>query len=627
MNNQITNKEIETLLPWGEGKRVSTVYGDRILRKAKPTSQFWGYRRKNEAELRKAGVSVGKDKQTQEWEACWWQSVDGETIPAEITAPVIAPQQSAFTLQSPRMETVLPELPEPEIETERVWSDEQKTIFLYFKEGKGHMVIVARAGTGKTTTIKAAFEFAPEETMLYVVFNKRNQIEAQEKITDPRVDVKTHHSLGFSFILAIWPNSKPDAKIEAERLASLISDIPDEVAGAVLKLVSFAKNTTINPTIEVLIDIADARGIEAPGYEDVENGGWTVTRIADVALSVMNISKQRDKQGRISFDDMVWLPVVMGWVRPNYDLVVVDEAQDMNWPQLLMAEGACKKTGRVCVVGDDRQAIYHFRGAATDGMALMKSRLNAAQLGLTTTYRCPKKVVAMAAIIVPDYKAAPSAPEGIVEAISSGAMLDNAKIGDAILSRINAPLMGNCLRLLKKGIPARIEGKDIGKQLVGIVRKLKAKSVPNFLEKINRWGEKMRVRSGKSKHAEEKIAEINDQVATLIAVAEGASSVHEIESRLLDLFQDSNQNSKPAVVLSSVHKAKGLEWNRVFILSETFRRKPKKGSKPANAASSLEEQNIYYVAITRTKRHLFLVDGETPVAPILKDGQSLTTAA
>jgi DNA helicase IV len=93
-------------------------------------------------------------------------------------------------------------------------------------------------------------------------------------------------------------------------------------------------------------------------------------------------------------------------------LVIIDEAQDMNASQLLLAMKSCKKGGRIAVVGDDRQAIYGFRGADSNSLDRLKGELVAHELGLTTTYRCPKVVVAGAARLVPDYTAAPAAPEG-----------------------------------------------------------------------------------------------------------------------------------------------------------------------------------------------------------------------
>lgn len=479
------------------------------------------------------------------------------------------------------------------------WSDEQNAIFAWFASGQGNLIVQARAGTGKTTTIKQAFSHAPEQgQLLYAVFNKKNQKEAMEKITDARVTVRTLHSLGFWFIKNVWSDAKPDDEVETARLAQVCADggTSDEVAAVILRLVSFCKNLfTGVPSLNEALEVMDARNISVPD-ELVQS--WPDARIAQTAIDVLNASLVQDDLGRVSFNDMVWLPVAAGWVKPTFDLVVIDEAQDMNMPQLMMAEKSCK--GRICVVGDDRQAIYGFRGAASDGMHLMKQRLNAAQLGLTITYRCPKSVVALAQEIVPDYSAAPSAPEGDVVSTSMEQATESLTVGDAVLSRLNAPLMGIALSLLRRGIPARIEGRDIGKQLVGMVRKLKAKSVPDFFKRVSTWGDKQiaRITAGGGRYAQSKAELINDQVQTLLAVAEGCKNVEEIIARITNLFEDSDSARRPAVVCSSVHKAKGLEWGKVVLVAASFKNKNK----------SQEESNIYYVAVTRAKRTLILAD-------------------
>jgi superfamily I DNA/RNA helicase len=259
--------------------------------------------------------------------------------------------------------------------------------------------------------------------------------------------------------------------------------------------------------------------------------------------------------------------------------VVVDETQDMNAPQLEMIQRLVRKGGRVVVVGDEFQAIYGFRGAVQDGMRIMRQALAARTLPMTVTRRCGKAIVALAQLTVADYKAADDAPEGEVVACDQVQLLDKVKVGDAILSRINAPLMSVCLQLLKRGTPARIEGKDIGKQLLGIVKKLNAKSVPDFFKRLSRWEDKQLSRLKNAKNNEAKCAAVRDTRETLEAVAEGCASVAEIADRILSLFQDSDkpEGQKPAVVLSSVHKAKGLEWDRTFMLGWTFnKRKPKR---------------------------------------------------
>jgi DNA helicase-2/ATP-dependent DNA helicase PcrA len=568
---------IETLnLKWSEGTLIDTRRGPRMLRVASPTANFWGAWKRDKQAIQDLGISVSKHRG--EWEICLW--VDPA---AEVTETILTAASSTPHIAGDKTET----------DAAVNWSAEQQAIFEYFRTGSGNAVVQARAGTGKTTTIKHAFSVAPEAAMLYAVFNKKNQREAEAKITDPRVEVRTLHSLGFLYIQSVWRGVKPDDNVERERIEFVHAGLTDDAAGAIERLVGFAKNTfACMPTVEQLIDLAADRGIFASDESE-----YPVAKLASIALEALRITLV--KSDRISFNDMVWLPVVNNWVSPRFDLVCIDEAQDMNMPQLEMAIRACKTPGRICVVGDDRQAIYGFRGAASDGMGLMKTRLAAITLGLTTTYRCPKSVVALAAELVNDYRAAETAPEGIVDSIALSALVEHAKVGDAILSRLNAPLMSTCLQLLRRGVSARIEGRDIGRQLVGMVRKLKAKSVPDFLRKLNAWGEKQTARLNcGSRNAEAKVALVADQVATLTAVAEDAKSISDIENRINSLFEDSDsKTAKPAVVLSSVHKAKGLEWNRVFVLRDTF--KPSRG---------LEEANIYYVAITRTKAHLTFVE-------------------
>lgn len=484
------------------------------------------------------------------------------------------------------------------------WSAEQATIFNFFAAGQGNAIVQARAGTGKTTTIKEAFSHVVGDScrMLYAVFNKKNQIEAMEKISDPRVEVRTLHALGFSFIKSVWTNAKPENSVEGERIVAAIEKLfplteemnqaqklaarSGEAVSAVEKLVGFAKNLFITvPTAEQLLAVIEDREIYCGVTDEQGREVWLAAKLAAVGIAAMTAALTRDESGRISFNDMVWLPVAQNWVKPRFDLVVIDEAQDMNLPQLEIALRAARETGRIIVVGDDRQAIYGFRGAAQDGMKAMQNRLNATVLGLTTTYRCPRAVVALAKLIVPDYNAAPSAPQGEIHEIEFPAMFGHVQPGDAILSRANAPLMGACLQLLRQNIPARIEGRDVGARLAGMVKKLKAKSVPDFFRKLENWAAKQIARRPKSAD------EINDERATLEAIAEGCASVNEIAHRLTTMFSDSDEGC-PKVVLSTVHKAKGLEWSRVFLLEWTFNGKGD------------EAANIRYVAITRTKKTL-----------------------
>jgi len=262
--------------------------------------------------------------------------------------------------------------------------------------------------------------------------------------------------VGFSFIRRNWTGVRIDDE-RAERIARDVmgQQAPDPMVKLVIQLASKGKGMCPFPKPGQLAEIAIAHGLDAD--EEWEDEGWTVERLERDAQACMERALAKD--GTIDFDDMVYVPVRNEWVRGWWDLVVVDEAQDMNAAQLLLALGACRDEGRIAVVGDDRQAIYGFRGADSGSLDRLKSELAATELGLTITYRCPSSVVALAARLVPDYRAAPTAPAGIVRTIPEDGIAAQAQPGDFVLSRKNAPLVGVCLRLLRRGSAPACRGR------------------------------------------------------------------------------------------------------------------------------------------------------------------------
>lgn len=492
----------------------------------------------------------------------------------------------------------------------RTWSTQQEAIFGWFGSGVGNLVVRARAGTGKTTTILEGIGRAPEGKILLAAFNKRIAEELQAKVRNSAAEVKTLHAVGFSFIRRNWTGVRIDDE-RAERIARQVmgAQAPDPMVKLVIQLASKGKGMCPFPKPGQLAEIAIAHGLDAD--EEWEDEGWTVERLERDAKACMDLATQKD--GAIDFDDMVFVPVRNQWVRGWWDLVVVDEAQDMNAAQLLLALGACRDDGRIAVVGDDRQAIYGFRGADSGSLDRLKSELAATELGLTITYRCPQSVVALAARLVPDYRAAPTAPAGTVRAIQEDRIAAEAEPGDFVLSRKNAPLVGVCLRLLREGKRASVQGKDIGRGLVALVRKWKSKSIPDFLVRLAKWEERedKRLRATGKKSADARIDLVHDQADTLRALSEGLSGPKELEARIEGLFSDAGPDAR-AVVCSSVHRAKGLEADRVFILEDTLIRT----ALPGRPAPGREEANIEYVAITRARSELVWARKTMP-APVV----------
>lgn len=478
------------------------------------------------------------------------------------------------------------------------WSVQQEAIFDWFARGRDNLVVRARAGTGKTTTIIEGIERAPERNILMAAFNTSIAKELQRRINNPRAESKTLHGLGYKFILRNWNGIKvDDTGKRAKDLAiqACGNGAPDPMINLVKALHTKARE--IKPFAsrpEHLIELAIR--FDLLPDEDWEEQGWDKERVCECALAAMELAKVRPLA--IDFADMIYLPLVHNWVRPWFDLVVVDEAQDMTVAQLKLATGACRRGGRICVVGDDRQAIYGFRGADSQSLDRLKSELHATELGLTTTYRCPKLVVQLASQIVRDFNAAPSAPQGTITNTTRDKMIEIAKEGDFILSRTNAPLVRVCMALLKLGTRARIKGRDIGRGITALIRRMKPQTIIDLGIKMGEWQAQELDRAmvlPDKEVAAERVAFVGDQFQLVMALMEGAATVSELEGRLNELFTDDAE--RQAVMCSTVHKAKGLESGRVFLLEGTFR------------AGRTEEDNIRYVAITRSKSELFWVSG------------------
>lgn len=477
------------------------------------------------------------------------------------------------------------------------WSEQQTAIFRWFRSGNGNLVVRARAGTGKTTTIIQGIEHAPERQILLAAFNVRNAKDLDRRVRSPSITAATLHSVGYRIVRRMWEGVRAERPEERGfRAASLAQaacgdQAPDAILRMVAKLCSLAREQA--PFAERAEDLeAIAWDFDCIPSADWEDYGWGAETVCAAALKAMEIAKLRPAYGIIDFSDQLYLPLANRWARPLFDLVVVDEAQDMNLAQLELARRVCR--GRFVAVGDDRQAIYRFRGADSRSLDRIKLEMSCAELGLTVTYRCGAAIVQEAQVLVPDYHAAPSNPPGEVRFLVLDKLLDELQVGDVVLSRSNGPLIRWCLAILKTGVAARVEGKDLAAALRALIRDLatgRARgSMPAFLERLAAWEAKEVARALASGEAGAGRAEsVRDRADALRQLSEGVSGIPELQARIEQIFAEISASR--CVVLMTVHKAKGMEWPRVFLLEDTFR-------------SGGEEDNIRYVAITRAEREL-----------------------
>ncbi len=507
------------------------------------------------------------------------------------------------------------------------WSKQQEAIFGWFATGAGNLVVRARAGTGKTTSIleavKRSREAAERRPVLLCAFNKEIAVELATRLNRAGaplgIEAKTMHSAGFRVVRERFRSVKIDDD-RGEHIAKEVagSGTPEDIVKLVHKLARIGKNCVpLDTTVDDLVDLAETYDLE-PEEKWEEEDGWTTEKVAQLALAAMDRAAKMDEKPCIDFDDMIFVPLRNGWVHGRYSLVVVDESQDMNMGQLLLAQQlAVAGASRIAVVGDDRQAIYGFRGAAPNALDVLKYALDAEELGLTTTYRCASMIVDEAKRIVPDYGAAPDAIIGAVTNASRAEMVKNAEAGDFVLSRTNAPLVTACLAFLKAGKRARIRGRDVGAALIAMVRKIgnKSASIAEFVERLETYSEKERIRVAKrakkrewsDRKLEAAMDAIDDRETTLAELCDGLTSPAELVARIMALFSD-DPLAGGSVMLSSVHRAKGLETDRAWLIGTSFMLRGKN-------MDATEELNLCYVAITRARNEVVWVD-EVPMLPL-----------
>ena len=490
-------------------------------------------------------------------------------------------------------------------------SPEQEAIWKELLEGTTHMVVEAYAGTGKTfTMIQACLRLPKTLSIAFVAFNKHIAVEAGNKLRASgcaNVTCSTYHSLGLRCIKATYPNTRI-TEYKTEDILETYSVPPmmelyqwRQVKSLVSKLVGFAKNYLLDDTQsdfrEKLERLADHHSVDLNGIG--QKALEYVPRVLADSRACVYTS--------IDFDDMVWLPVVLKLQPPmTFDMLIVDEFQDSNACQQELALQLCP-TGRIVVIGDRFQAIYAFRGAGVSSIPDMIKRLgdaprNVTVLPLTVTRRCPKSHVTIAQSIVPQFRALEDAPEGEILTCSESQAIDKMQPGDLVLCRCNAPLIPTAYALLRRGVKAIIRGRDIGKGLIQLIEKLERTAVDLLALvqnlRVYKFDELTRLAPLGDK-ATGRISVLMDKCDCLEEMISGAKSIAELKGNIESLFADFEADGKPkeAVVLGTVHRTKGLEGDRVFILKPELIPHPM----AKQIWEKSQELNLAYVAVTRAK--------------------------
>ena len=485
----------------------------------------------------------------------------------------------------------------------------QAAIFDFVENGSGDGFVDAVAGSGKTTTLVQAAKRIRARS-LFCAFNRSIVGELKERLPQG-MDVSTISGLGKRIVdAAIGRTEVDDYKYNALAKAFLadqaIEDENGEIAGAVVELVRYIQSSLTHP-----MDLAALKALmEHHDMEVAADHLPVVLRAAAVVLRQGIVVAREQKI--ISYGDMLWLPHVMsnkelligGGLRPrrSYYLLFVE---DLSPAQLAIVMKHRAPGGRILFVGDPRQAIYGFAGADNESVNKIVRATNARRLPLSVCYRCPQSHIQLAKAIVPHLEAAPNAPVGILETITESKLPSMVKAGDLVLCRNTSPLVALCFKLIELGVSARVRGREIGKTLQKLLKKVarlaEERGGASLPAAMDMYQQGACAALAELKDGEARVEALVDQMNSLRSVYTNArpQSLDEFLAAIEGLFDD----GRPSVILSTVHRAKGLEEDTVFILH------PERMPSPAAKQpwQLTQEENLRYVAYTRAKKALYLV--------------------
>jgi DNA helicase-2/ATP-dependent DNA helicase PcrA len=495
------------------------------------------------------------------------------------------------------------QIEEPKAKSAFIPSKYQEAIFHEIKTGTGNLVIEASAGSGKSKTIDEGLAYTPRDSKVaFLAFNVDIVKELKTRVPE-HVYCSTLGSLGNRNILnslrVVFNNNKVNDlfNLYCERIAAK-GELEEESLEAlknsenlVKRLVDLTKASLLLPSEQTISELCEKNTINLNG-----NASLLIAAIQFCFEESVNDRTTIDYSDQVYFCAMGFVPC------QQFDVIFVDETQDLTKADTKMILLSLKPGGRIVCVGDRYQSINGFRGADTKVIPYLIDTLKAQVLPLSITYRLPLSHVRFMNEKFPFYKieASPNAIEGKIEYITSSKMIDLAKEKDLVLCRNNAPMVKPCYAFIAKGIKAYIKGRDIGKGLQSLIKRIAKKNddISKFLSDL----ESYRIRESEKLIAAKqtgKLESLIDQTDSIFALSEGIHSVKELLAKTESIFSDHSEG----ICFSSVHRAKGLESRNVFVYKPDLM--PSKSAKTEEQAQ--QEINVQIVAYSRSKENMYLV--------------------
>lgn len=471
----------------------------------------------------------------------------------------------------------------------------QRAIYKTFQLTNKDINISAVAGSGKTTTLLELLNYVPfDKKPLFLAFNKSIVDELKSRNNNSEASIMTIHSCGWRSIIIRYGSKvkmNPNKSLAKTELVIDKNKIPDKKKGyyfyVIPKMLDLMRCNMSDNTLENIRDLAI--------YYDVDIDDEDIKYVQQAFKLLISDKSQFD------FMDMIYVPVTDPSVRlRKYDYVFCDESQDFSICQHEFIKKCINRKGRLITVGDANQAIYGFAGAdANSYNKLADINGRAIRLPLSVSYRCAKNIVIEAQKYVPSITYAPNAIEGLVDINS----LTNIKDGDWVLCRNLKPLIQTYLWLIKNKIKCKIRGKDIAENIVNLIRKTGARTIDGLIRSLdverNKLLDKLSKKGVRRPSLHPKMEALEQKREVILYLSDEVCNVDGLIKLLNNIFSDDTDG----ILLSTIHKAKGLENDRVFFICPELI-----PSKYATQDWQVEQEyNLKYVAITRAKRELIYV--------------------
>ena len=507
-------------------------------------------------------------------------------------------------------------------------SEYQKAFFEFLRTGVGNAVVNAKAGSGKTTTAVMGLDIIPEsQKVLYVAFNKAIAEELKSRVkAKPNVDIRTYHSLGYAILRE---NLGRKVEVSPSKYRAHIARHISEYTDASPLTLGKSKFLAYKNNVKSLVDFARCNCAQSPKEikELCVKYGLDIIYDEDTVIPKI-LAWGRSNTLEVDYTDMIWLCVELGLETRHFkfDFIFIDEAQDSSIVQQELIKKCYKRGGRFIAIGDEYQCINAFAGADQDAFRRFQMEPNTVVLDLPISYRCPKNVIYMAVGLGIDIQPREDAPDGIIREDVSPMMPVS---GDMVLCRNTAPLIQLYMKYLGVNKKAYVKGKDIAENFKAYVESTGQENLSRHLKKdgvFPRLYERLfdmidNVVSSEGLDLEDavltqKVVNMYDTIKSLETLSVGLNTSEELIAKIEAIITD---DERDGVCLSTIHKAKGLEADNVFVACDSLL-----PSKFAKKAWEIEvEDNLRYVMITRAKKTLnFISEKEFPPGALSLDAET-----